>query len=112
MARKGNAVIARELGKPVVVEEVTFDSPARGESVVKIGAVGVCHSDLSGTNGTIALPLPLILGHEAAGTVIELGEGVTELSVGDHVVANWIYMRSEEHTSELQSLAYLVCRLL
>src|SRR5215831_14315054 len=92
MARKGKAVIARELNKPVVVEEVTFDAPAAGEVVVKIGAVGVCHSDLSGTNGTIALPLPLILGHEAAGTVIELGEGVTDLAIGDHVVANWIYM--------------------
>lgn len=92
MARKGNAVVARELNKPVVVEEVTFAAPARGEVMVKIDAVGVCHSDLSGTNGTIALPLPLILGHEAAGRVIEVGEGVTELAVGDHVVANWIYM--------------------
>ncbi|HEY0993892.1 MAG TPA: Zn-dependent alcohol dehydrogenase [Kofleriaceae bacterium] len=92
MARKGRAVVARELGKPVVVEEVTFDPPARGEVVVKIAAVGVCHSDLSGTNGTIALPLPLILGHEAAGSVIEVGEGVTDVAVGDHVLANWIYM--------------------
>jgi S-(hydroxymethyl)glutathione dehydrogenase/alcohol dehydrogenase len=97
MARKGKAVIARELGKPVVVEEVAFDSPARGEVMVKIGAVGVCHSDLSGTNGTIALPLPLILGHEAAGTVVEVGEGVTELAVGDAVLANWIYMCGRCH---------------
>jgi Zn-dependent alcohol dehydrogenase len=92
MARKGKAVVARELNKPVVVEEVTFDAPARGEVMVKIEAVGVCHSDLSGTNGTIALPLPLILGHEAAGTVIEVGEGVGDVAVGDHVLANWIYM--------------------
>jgi S-(hydroxymethyl)glutathione dehydrogenase/alcohol dehydrogenase len=92
MARKGLAVVARELNKPVVVEEVAFDSPVRGEVMVKIDAVGVCHSDLSGTNGTIALPLPLILGHEAAGTVVEVGEGVSELAVGDHVLANWIYM--------------------
>lgn len=92
MARKGKAVVARELNKPVVVEEVTFEAPARGEAMVKIEAVGVCHSDLSGTNGTIALPLPLILGHEAAGTVIEVGEGVTDVAVGDKVLANWIYM--------------------
>jgi Zn-dependent alcohol dehydrogenase len=92
MARKGKAVIARELNQPVVVEEVTFAPPAAGEVVVKIAAVGVCHSDLSGTNGTIALPLPLVLGHEAAGTVVEVGEGVSDLEVGDHVVANWIYM--------------------
>jgi Zn-dependent alcohol dehydrogenase len=92
MTRKGRAVVARELNKPVVVEEVTFAAPGRGEVVVKIEAVGVCHSDLSGTDGTIALPLPLILGHEAAGRVIEVGEGVTELAVGNHVLANWIYM--------------------
>jgi S-(hydroxymethyl)glutathione dehydrogenase/alcohol dehydrogenase len=92
MPRTGKAVVARELNKPVVVEEVTFDAPGRGEVMVKIDAVGVCHSDLSGTNGTIALPLPLILGHEAAGHVIEVGDGVTDFAVGDHVVANWIYM--------------------
>ena len=92
MARKGKAVVARELGKPVVVEEVAFDPPARGEVLVKIAAVGVCHSDLSATNGTIAMPLPVILGHEAAGTVLEVGEGVTEVAVGDSVVANWVYM--------------------
>lgn len=92
MARKGKAVVVRELNKPVVVEEVSFASPGRGEVMVKIDAVGVCHSDLSGTNGTIAMPLPLILGHEAAGSVIELGEGVTDLAVGDRVLANWIYM--------------------
>ncbi|HEU4726754.1 MAG TPA: zinc-binding dehydrogenase, partial [Kofleriaceae bacterium] len=97
MARKGFAVIARELNKPVVVEEVTFDAPARGEVLVKIEAAGVCHSDLSGTNGTIAMPLPLILGHEAAGSVIEVGEGVTEVAVGDRVLANWIYMCGRCH---------------
>jgi S-(hydroxymethyl)glutathione dehydrogenase/alcohol dehydrogenase len=97
MARTGKAVIARELDRPVVVEEVTFDPPARGEVVIKIGAVGVCHSDLSAANGTIAFPLPLILGHEAAGTVIEIGDGVTGLAVGDHVVANWIYMCGQCH---------------
>jgi Zn-dependent alcohol dehydrogenase len=92
MPRKGFAVVARELNKPVVVEEVTFAAPGRGEVMVKIEAVGVCHSDLSGTNGTIALPLPLILGHEAAGSVIEVGDGVVDLAVGDRVLANWIYM--------------------
>src|ERR1700704_4134492 len=97
MTRTGRAVIAQELNKPVVVEEVVFEAPRRGEVVVKIDAVGVCHSDLSSTNGTIAMPLPLILGHEAAGKVIELGEGVTELAVGDAVVANWIYMCGRCH---------------
>jgi Zn-dependent alcohol dehydrogenase len=92
MPRTGKAVICRELNKPVVVEQVSFDSPKRGEAMVKIAACGVCHSDLSATNGTIALPPPLVLGHEGAGEVVEVGEGVTGLAVGDHVVSSFIYM--------------------
>lgn len=92
MARKGKAVVFRELNKPVGVEEITFDAPKRGEVVVKMAACGVCHSDLSAVNGTIPLPPPLVLGHEAAGEIIEVGEGVSGLKVGDHVVSNFIYM--------------------
>lgn len=92
MARTAKAVICRELNKPVVVEEIRVDSPKRGEVMVKVAACGVCHSDLSATNGTIALPPPLVLGHEAAGEVVEVGEGVTGLAVGDHVVSSFIYM--------------------
>ena len=92
MPRTGKAVICRELNKPVVVEQVSFDSPKRGEAMVKIAACGVCHSDLSATNGTIALPPPLVLGHEGAGEVVEVGEGLTGLAVGDHVVSSFIYM--------------------
>ncbi len=92
MARTGKAAICRELNKPVVVETISVDGPKRGEATVKIAACGVCHSDLSATNGTIALPPPLVLGHEAAGEVIEVGEGVTSCAVGDKVVSNWIYM--------------------
>jgi Zn-dependent alcohol dehydrogenase len=97
MARRGKAVICRELNQPVKVEEIEFDPPKRGEVAVKIGACGVCHSDLSATNGTIAMQPPLILGHEAAGEVIEVGEGVTDLAVGDRVVSNWIYMCGRCH---------------
>ena len=92
MSRTGKAVLCRELNKPVVVEEVRVDSPKRGEVMVKLAACGVCHSDLSATNGTIALPPPLVLGHEGAGEVIEVGEGVSGLAVGDHVVSSFIYM--------------------
>jgi S-(hydroxymethyl)glutathione dehydrogenase/alcohol dehydrogenase len=97
MVRRGKAVICRELNQPVSVEEIEFDSPRRGEVAVRIGACGVCHSDLSATNGTIAMPPPLVLGHEAAGEVIEVGEGVTDLAVGDRVVSNWIYMCGRCH---------------
>ena len=92
MTRKAKAVVCRELNKPVVVEEITVEPPRRGEVTVKIAACGVCHSDLSATNGTIPLPPPLILGHEAAGEVVEVGEGVASLKAGDHVVSSFIYM--------------------
>src|SRR5579859_1031938 len=91
-SQSGRAVVCREMNKPVTVETVTVDAPKRGEVAVKIAACGVCHSDLSATNGTIAMRLPLILGHEAAGEVIEVGEGVADFSPGDHVVSSFIYM--------------------
>jgi Zn-dependent alcohol dehydrogenase len=95
MSRKARAAICRELNKPVVVEEISVEPPRRGEVTIKLGACGVCHSDLSATNGTLAMQLPLILGHEAAGEVVEVGEGVSSLAVGDHVVSSFIYMCGE-----------------
>jgi S-(hydroxymethyl)glutathione dehydrogenase/alcohol dehydrogenase len=92
MSRKARAVICRELNKPVTVEDVTVDPPKRGEVLVKLGACGVCHSDLSAITGTIALPLPLVLGHEGAGVVEEVGAGVTDFEKGDHVIFSFIYM--------------------
>src|SRR5688572_33434778 len=95
MARTGKAAICRELNKPVVVETISVDSPKRGEVMVKLGACGVCHSDLSATNGTIPMPPPLVLGHEAAGEVVDIGEGVAGLAVGDHVVSSFMYKYGE-----------------
>lgn len=92
MSRSARAVLCRELNKPVLVERITVDPPKRGEVTVKMGACGVCHSDLSAINGTIALPLPLVLGHEAAGVVEEVGEAVGGIAKGDHVVFSFIYM--------------------
>src|SRR5436190_8156593 len=92
MPRQARAVLCREHNKPVVIEEISVDSPKRGEVMVKLGACGVCHSDLSAITGTIALPLPLVLGHEGAGVVEEVGEGVTDLAKGDHVAFSFIYM--------------------
>jgi S-(hydroxymethyl)glutathione dehydrogenase/alcohol dehydrogenase len=84
--------VCREHNKPITVEEIAVDAPKRGEVTVKLGACGVCHSDLSAITGTIALPLPLVLGHEGAGVVEEVGEGVAELKKGDHVVFSFVYM--------------------
>jgi len=92
MSRQAKAVVCRALNAPVTVETVRIDSPGPGEVMLKLAACGVCHSDLSATNGTIALPPPIVLGHEAAGEVIEVGEGVSTLAVGDHVVSSFIYM--------------------
>src|SRR4030095_4014509 len=95
MSRKARAAICRELNQPVVVEEITVEPPKAGEVTVKLAACGVCHSDLSATKGTLALPLPLILGHEAAGEVVDVGNNVSSLSLGDHVVSSFIYMCGE-----------------
>jgi S-(hydroxymethyl)glutathione dehydrogenase/alcohol dehydrogenase len=92
MSRKARAVICREHNKPVAVEEISLDAPGRGEVMVRLAACGVCHSDLSAVTGTIALPLPLVLGHEGAGVVEAVGEGVSELAPGDPVVFSFIYM--------------------
>ena len=71
------------------VEEVTLDPPKAGELTIKMSATGVCRSDLSVINGTIPLPKPMVLGHEGAGIVDGLGEGVTDFAVGDHVVLSF-----------------------
>jgi Zn-dependent alcohol dehydrogenase len=92
MSRKAKAVVCREHNKPVQVEQISVGAPKRGEALVRLGACGVCHSDLSAITGTIALPLPLVLGHEGAGVVEEVGEGVSDLAKGDHVAFSFIYM--------------------
>jgi S-(hydroxymethyl)glutathione dehydrogenase/alcohol dehydrogenase len=92
MTHNARAVLCREVGKPVVVEEIAVAAPRRGEALVKIAACGVCHSDLSATNGTIQMQTPLVLGHEAAGIVAAVGEGVTDLALGDHVVSSFVNM--------------------
>ncbi len=72
--------------KPLSITEVDLDPPGPGEVLVKIAAAGLCHSDLSVIDGNRPRPMPMVLGHEAAGVVEELGPGVDDLVVGDHVV--------------------------
>ena len=71
---------------PLKIEQVTLDDPGFNEVVVKIKAAGLCHSDLSVIDGNRPRPLPMALGHEAAGEVVALGAGVKKLALGDHVV--------------------------
>jgi len=86
------AVVCRELNGPLRVETVQIAPPRAGEVSIRLAAVGVCHSDLSATNGTIAFPLPLVLGHEGAGIVSAVGDGVVGLAVGDHVITSFVSM--------------------
>jgi alcohol dehydrogenase len=81
--------------RPLTIQTVELDPPGRGEVLVKIGAAGLCHSDLSVINGDRPRPMPMALGHEAAGVIEELGEDVTDLAVGDHVVM--VFMPSCGH---------------
>jgi S-(hydroxymethyl)glutathione dehydrogenase/alcohol dehydrogenase len=84
---KIRAAVAWEPNKPLSIEEVDLEAPRRGEVLVKLKATGVCHTDaytLSGADPEGVFPV--ILGHEGAGIVIELGEGVSSLEVGDHVI--------------------------
>jgi S-(hydroxymethyl)glutathione dehydrogenase/alcohol dehydrogenase len=84
---KSRAAVAWEAGKPLVIEEVDLDGPKRGEVLVRLVATGVCHTDaftLSGEDPEGAFPV--ILGHEGGGVVEEVGDGVTSVSVGDHVI--------------------------
>lgn len=74
------------VSKPLTIAELTLDRPGHGEVLVKIAAAGLCHSDLSVINGDRPRPLPMALGHEAAGVVEEIGPGVDDLAKGDHVV--------------------------
>jgi alcohol dehydrogenase len=78
------------VSKPLSIEELELDSPGPGEVLVKIGAAGLCHSDLSTINGVRPRPTPMAMGHEAAGLVEEVGPGVNDLKIGDHVVLTFV----------------------
>ena len=83
------AVVAHALNELSVVD-VDLDPPKAGEVLVRMRATGVCHSDLSIVNGTIPSPFPTVLGHEGAGVVEAVGEGVTHVAPGDHVMHSFV----------------------
>src|SRR5690348_5212966 len=83
------AVIARSKGAPVELVTINVPDPGPGEAVVRVQACGVCHTDLHYREGGINDDFPFLLGHEAAGIVESVGEGVTEVAPGDFVVLNW-----------------------
>ncbi|MCW0216049.1 MAG: S-(hydroxymethyl)mycothiol dehydrogenase [Pseudonocardia sp.] len=89
MAQEVRGVVAHGKGKPVSVETVVVPDPGPGEAVVQVQACGVCHTDLHYREGGINDEFPFLLGHEAAGVVESVGEGVTDVAPGDFVILNW-----------------------
>ncbi|MEU6658958.1 S-(hydroxymethyl)mycothiol dehydrogenase [Streptomyces sp. NPDC046821] len=89
MAQQVRGVIARAKGEPVQIETIVVPDPGPGEAVVKVQACGVCHTDLHYREGGINDGFPFLLGHEAAGVVESVGDGVTEVAPGDFVILNW-----------------------
>ena len=82
-------MVARAKGEPVSIETVVIPDPGPGEAVVAVTACGVCHTDLHYREGGINDEFPFLLGHEAAGVVESVGEGVTSVAPGDYVILNW-----------------------
>lgn len=83
------AAVLPAVGSPLEITDIDLPDPGPGQVRVRLAAAGVCHSDLSLSNGTMRVPVPAVLGHEGAGTVVAVGEGVTHVSPGDGVVLNW-----------------------
>ncbi len=89
MAQVVRGVIARSKGDPVELTDIVIPDPGPGEVVVDIETCGVCHTDLHYREGGINDEFPFLLGHEAAGRIESVGDGVTEVAVGDFVILNW-----------------------
>ncbi|MDI9883155.1 S-(hydroxymethyl)mycothiol dehydrogenase [Streptomyces sp. HNM0645] len=89
MPQQVQGVVAPGKNEPVRVETIVVPDPGPGEAVVKVQACGVCHTDLHYKQGGINDDFPFLLGHEAAGVVESVGDGVTEVEPGDYVILNW-----------------------
>jgi S-(hydroxymethyl)glutathione dehydrogenase/alcohol dehydrogenase len=85
------AAVFTEPGAPLTTEALDLEDPRAGEVRVRLGASGICHSDLHVRDGEWSAPTPLVLGHEGAGVVDAIGDGVRDVAVGDHVVLSWMY---------------------
>ncbi|WP_393085271.1 Zn-dependent alcohol dehydrogenase [Streptomyces sp. LN704] len=83
------AAVLPAVGAPLEIAEIDLPAPGPGQVRVRLAAAGVCHSDLSLSDGTMRVPVPAVLGHEGAGTVVAVGEGVTGIAPGASVVLNW-----------------------
>ena len=89
MANQVKGVIAGSAGAPVTLEDILVPDPGPGEALVRVQACGVCHTDLHYREGAISDEFPFLLGHEAAGVVEAIGEGVANIAAGDFVIIAW-----------------------
>src|ERR671929_2304915 len=95
---KVRGAVLREMGlekpytdtKPLAIEELELHPPGPGELLVRVGAAGLCHSDLSVIDGSRPRVMPMVLGHEAAGEVVEVGDHADGFATGDHVVMAFV----------------------
>lgn len=95
---KTRAAVLRTMGsarpyaqsRPMQIEQLELDPPGNGEVLIHVRAAGLCHSDLSVIDGKRPRPLPIVLGHEAAGEVVETGAGISDLRAGDHVISTFV----------------------
>lgn len=84
------AAVVYETGKPIEIEELDLDGPREGEVLIRYTHAGLCHSDVHIAHGDLEARLPMVLGHEGAGIIEEVGPGVSRVKVGDHVVCSFI----------------------
>lgn len=87
---KTKAAVVHEVGKPIEIEELDLDKPRDGEVLIRYAYAGLCHSDVHIQYGDLPARLPMVLGHEGAGVIEEVGPGVTRVAVGDNVVCSFI----------------------
>ena len=87
---KTKAAVVYEPGKPIEIEELDLDRPQDGEVLIRYLYAGLCHSDIHVAHGDLEARLPMVLGHEGAGIIEEVGPGVTRVKPGDHVVCSFI----------------------
>jgi aryl-alcohol dehydrogenase len=88
---KVTAAVVEQPDGPFTVQQLELDEPGPGEALVRVVASGMCHTDAMTRHGDLPMPFPSVLGHEGSGEVVAVGEGVTKVRVGDHVVIGWPY---------------------
>lgn len=97
MTTRIRAAVVEKLGAPFDLQDLDLDAPGEGELLVRVVASGVCHTDEITRHGDLPMPFPGVLGHEGSGVVEQMGAGVTDIAVGDHVIVGWPFCGTCDH---------------